>query len=210
MKEMKIIFSDDSRDFASWMHEKSSNVLRDLCRILQEVPAVQENDSFRYALDDALKMYALCHGNLNGIRCDLVYSLLMQYGISGYRFLHDLVHRTEESPIMQDILQNKRIEDILVLIEQNRKENRGKIAEQLALLSSQNRWVQQIAADLEYVHNGEKTWDWFYSKHGNDRNTFMPHFSNDLFRSLYEYFQSDDFKYADNATAIIENIHPIS
>ena len=119
MKDMKITFSDDTRNFSGWMSEKSSNVLRDLCCTLQEVPSIKENDSFRCAIDDALKMYALCHGNLNGIRCDLVYALLMHHNINGYYFLCDLVNGTENGRIMQDILQDKRDEDILELIEQN-------------------------------------------------------------------------------------------
>ena len=98
---------------------------------------------------------------------------------------------------MQDILQDKRNEDILELIEQNKKENRGAIAEQLARTTNPNRWVQQIAADIELVHNGEQSWDWFYTKHGNDRNTFKPHFTDDFFRMVYEYFQSEEYKNAD-------------
>ena len=197
MKDMKITFSDDTRNFSGWMSEKSSNVLRDLCCTLQEVPSIKENDSFRCAIDDALKMYALCHGNLNGIRCDLVYALLMHHNINGYYFLCDLVNGTENGHVMQDILQDKRDEDILELIEQNKKENRGKIAELLARTANPNRWIKQIADDIELVHNNEQSWDWFYAKHGNDRNTFKPHFTNDCFREVDEYFQSEEYKNAD-------------
>lgn len=208
MKDMKITFSDAAYDYATWMHQKSSNVLRDLCCMLRDVPALKENDSFLSGLGDALKMYALCNGNLNGIYRNLVYTLLLEHNISGYHYLCDLVHGTDESAIMQDILQNQRDEKVLELIEQNKRENRSVIAEYLGRMTHPNRWVQQIAADIEYVHNGERTWDWFYSKHGNDRNTFKPHFSNDFYRSLYEYFHSDDYKYADNDAGIVENTQP--
>lgn len=205
MKDMKITFSDAAYDYAAWMHQKSSNVLHDLCCMLRDVPSLKENDRFLSGLGDALKMYALCNGNLNGIYCSLVFTLLLEHNISGYQYLSDLIHGTEGSSIMQDILQNQRNERILELIEENKRENRSAIAEYLGHMTVHNRWTQQIAEDIEYVHNGERTWDWFYTKHSNDRNTFKPHFSNDFFRSLYEYFQSDDYKYADNDAGIVES-----
>lgn len=207
MKDMKVVFSDATYDYSSWVHEKSGNVLLSLCGMLRDIPTLRENDSFLCGLNDALKIYALCNGNLNGICCKLVYTLLLENNIDGYYYLCDLIHGTERSTIMQDILQNKRDEKILELIEQNKKENRGAIAECFGRMSHKNRWAQQIATDIEYVHNGEQTWDWFYSKHWNDRNTFKPHFSNNFFRSLYEYFQSDDYKFADDEAGIIVDSH---
>ncbi len=197
MKDMKITFTDTSRNFACWMNEKSSNILRELCCALQDIPSNKESDSFRRAVDDALKIYALCHGNLNGIYCDLVYALLMQYNISGYYFLCDLLDGTKKSSIMQDILQNKSEMHILELIEQNKKENRTAIAEQLPQITTPNNWTRQIANDIEFVHNGEQSWDWFYAKHGNDRNSFMLHLSGGLIQQVYEYFQSEEYQNAD-------------
>lgn len=197
MKDIKIVFSDDTRNFAGWMHEKSSNVLRDLCDMLRDIPSLKENDGFLSALGNSMKIYALCNGSLNGICCDIVYTLLLEYNVNGYSYLEDLIHGTERSSIMQDVLQNKRDEKVLELIEQNKRENRGLIAEYLARMPQRNCWAEQIAGDIEYVHDGEQSWDWFYAKHGSDRYAFKPHFSSEFFRKVYEYFQSDEYKYAD-------------
>ena len=95
MKDMTIKFSDTSYDFSGWMKEKCGNILLSLCGTLRDCPEVMNTESFQIALDNALKTYALCCGNLNGIRCDLVYSLLTTYNSEGYFFLEDLISGIE-------------------------------------------------------------------------------------------------------------------
>ena len=202
MKDMKVTFSDVTYDYAAWLHQKNSSVLRSLCALLRDIPAVKENASFLGALSEALKVYALCNENLNGIYCNLVYDFLVEYNIEGYLYLQDLVNGTEGSSIMEDVMQNKRDEEILVLIAENKKENRTAIAERLARMPKLNSWAAKIAADIECVHNGEHTWNWFYNQHWNDASTFRLHFSKTAYRDLYDYFQSVDYMTADNAAGL--------
>jgi len=197
---MEIKFSDVPYDFSGWLEEKCGNVLRALCTTLQENPDIRDSASFQTALFESLKIYALCCENLNGIYCKLVCSLLLKYNIEGYDFLQDLINGTRTSTFMKEAFGAKYDEEILTLIEQNEKSNRTKIAELLAHIESPNRWIEEIRSDIEYVHNGEKSWEWFYAKHSHDRNTFHYTFSDDLIRDVYEYFQSDDYKFADNVT----------
>lgn len=201
MNDMTIKFSDTSRDFSGWMKEKCGNVLLSLCGTLREYPDVMNTESFRLALNDALKIYALCCGNLNGIYCDLVYSLLITYNSDGYFFLKDLISGTKNGSMMQEIFQYERSEEILALIEQNDKLNRTKIASLLNRIAKPNRWTEEVANDLELVHNGVQSWEWFYGKHHDDRHTCQPYFSNSQVREVYEYFKSDEYKTADGITA---------
>lgn len=203
MKDMTITFSDTSYDFSGWMKEKCGNILLSLCGTLRECPDVMNTESFQCALDDALKTYAFCCGNLNGIHCDLVYSLLTTYNSEGYFFLEDLISGTKNSSMMKEVFQYERGEEILTLIEQNDKLNRTKIASLLSRISSPNRWIEAIANDLELVHNGVQSWEWFYGKHHDDRHTFHPYFSNSLVHELYEYFQSDAYKTADKIAVVV-------
>jgi hypothetical protein len=43
MKDMKVTFSDTTRDYSTWLHEKNSSVLRSLCALLRDIPSVKEN-----------------------------------------------------------------------------------------------------------------------------------------------------------------------
>lgn len=203
MKDMTIKFSDTPCDFSAWMQEKCGNILLSLCITLRDCPDVMNNRSFLCALDDALKIYALCHGNLNGIRCELVYSLLTTYSSEGYFFLEDLISGTKNSSLMKEVLQNAKSEEILALIEQNNKINRTKIASLLGHITKPNRWIKEVANDLELVHNGVQNWEWFYGKHHNDRYTYQPYFSNRQIREVYEYFQSDVYKTADEIAVVV-------
>lgn len=203
MKDMTIKFSDTSYDFSGWMKEKCGNILLSLCGTLRDCPEVMNTESFQIALDNALKTYALCCGNLNGIRCDLVYSLLTTYNSEGYFFLEDLISGTKNSSMMQEVFQWEHSEEILTLIEQNNKLNRTKIAILLKRIVKPNRWTEEVADDLELVHNGVRNWEWFYDKHHNDRHTCQPYFSNSQLREVYEYFQSDAYKTADNIPIVV-------
>lgn len=197
MKNMTITFSDTTRDFAGWVCEKTGYVLQSLCRELRENPEVRNNENFKFALCDSLKIYGLCCGNLNGISHGLVVSLLLERNIDGFDFLKDMINGTENSSIMVEILQAKRNEEILALIEQNVRTNRTEIARLLGRSNSGNRWIEKVRDDIELVHNNERDWAWFYNRHKDDRNTFNAVFANGLIHEVYEYFQSDDYKYAD-------------
>lgn len=201
MKDMTIKFSDIPYDYSPWVKEKCGNILLSLCETLRDCPDVMNTESFQFALDDALKIYALCCGNLNGIRCNLVYSLLTAYNSEGYFFLNDLIYGTKNSSIMQEVLQYEHIEEILALIEQNDKLNRTKIASLLSHIANPNRWTKEIADDLELVHNGIQNWEWFYGRHYNDRHACPSCFSNSQILEVYNYFQSDAYRTADEITA---------
>lgn len=204
MKDMAIKFSDTPINFSGWMKEKCRNVILSLCGALRECPDVMNTESFRLALDDALKIYALCCENLNGIYNNLVYSLLITYNVDGYFFLEDLISGTKNSSMMQEVFQCERSEEILTLIEQNDKLNRTKIASLLSHIAKPNRWTEEVANDLELVHNGIQSWGWFYDKHHNDRHTRQPYFYNSQVREVYEYFQSDAYKTADEITFVVD------
>lgn len=203
MKDMEIRFSDVPYDFSPWLHEKCGNVLMGLCGILQENPGVENSSYFQSALFDALKIYALCCGNLNGICCELVDSLLLKYNIEGYYFLSDLINGTRRSSFMLEIVPDEHEERILELIEENERTNRTEIAQLLACIPHPSHWAKEIENDIEFVHNGEESWEWFYAKHGQDRNTFRATSFNSLLKEdslikeVYEYFQSDTYKSAD-------------
>lgn len=188
---MKVTFSDTQRDFAGWVSEKCGYVLQSLCAVIRDYPDIVKNDGFQDALDNTLKLFAMSNGNLNGIYCSLTYTLLIRFDLDGYYFLEDLINNTKSGKIMRQIMQSERDEEILKLIEANNRLNRTALAELLAKSDHSNKWIATIIDDIEYVHDGSKTWEWFYDKHCNDRNTFIPQFSDDFIRQVYEYFNSD-------------------
>lgn len=197
MKDMKVTFSDTSREFSTWVREKNDDVLLGLCELIKEQHQIVNSKSFLFTLDSALKLFALSYGNLNGIRCKMVSNLLINYNVDGYYFLKDLINNTMQSDIMKQIMQSEYNEEILKLIEENNKLNRRILAEKLAKSDYTNNWTVKIAEDIEYVHNGEKTWDWFYNIHKNDRNKFNTYFKGGFIKEVYDYFHSDDYLNAD-------------
>ena len=190
---MKVMYSNDTRDFTNWVIEKNDRVLFGLCRMIRDNPGVLNDVNFCDSLENALKLFSLFHGNLNGIYCELVYNLLVHYHVDGYIFLEDILENKRSGKIMKNIMCTERDERVLKLIEENDKLNRTEIATLLARADKSNKWISEIAEDIEYVHDGIKSWEWFYNKHHNDRNTFEPYFEDEFIRKVYEYFHSDEY-----------------
>lgn len=49
------------------------------------------------------------------------------------------------------------------------KANRTELLSIIAPMKYKNSWVCNIEDDLEAVTTGEKTWNWFYNKHKDDK-----------------------------------------
>lgn len=85
-------------------------------------------------------------------------------------------------------LEKKIIKKISNLIIQNNATNRTEIAVQLNKIESENIWLKIISEDIEYVHQGEKEWSWFYDKHKNDCFTEQKELDKTL-TAVYKLFQ---------------------
>lgn len=189
MKDLKVKFSDDSRDFSGWAEEKTNNAIKSLCWMVKENSSLKNDFNFRCAIRDLLKLYALYSEILDVVDLDMLSKLLLEYNFDGYEFLEDLIHDSKRGKLMKEIYQDERSEDILELIETNDKENRSKIAELLAVCSLKNAWVEYVADDIEEVHQGRKDWEWFYKRHCDDRSTFELKFTDCFIKEVYEYFK---------------------
>ena len=86
MKDMKVTFSDTPREFSTWIIKKNDDVLLGLCKLIKEQHQIVNSESFLKTLDIALQLFALSHGNLNGIKCEIVFNLLISYNVDGYYF----------------------------------------------------------------------------------------------------------------------------
>ena len=58
---------------------------------------------------------------------------------------------------------------IIQLINENKKTNRTLIAVELSKIKKKDLLIQSIEEDIELVHQGEKSWEWFYNKHKLDK-----------------------------------------
>lgn len=190
MKDLKITFSDDYRNFTPWVEEKTNNVIKSLCWMLQEDSTLKDDFNFRCAIGDLLKLYALYSGILDVVNLDMLGKLIIGYNFDGYEFLEDLIHGSKRGKLMKEIYQDEREEEILLLIEENDKENRTKIGELLAVCSLKNAWIECVADDIEEVHQGREDWEWFYKRHCDDRSTFELKFTDSFIKEVYDYFQS--------------------
>lgn len=191
MNPVEVFVSGTPYDMGGWTIEKSENVLRNMCYLMESIPSVIEDDNFQCMLDDMLKLYAVFHGNLNKIHCNKVLSLLIRFNIQGYLFLNDLVYDDKSSSFMKKVIEIKRDEKILLLIEDNNKINRTKIAELLAQSNNSDSWVCRLTEDLEEVHYGEKSWEWFYQRHCHDRSFYRTKVDS-LILDVFNYFHSKE------------------
>lgn len=191
MKGIKVTFEDDCREFSTWTLEKIENALRNLCWLINESPEIINQSSFCSSLDYTLELYALFNCDLHTISSECVYKLLKEYNIEGFYFLKDLINGTEKSKFITLIKQSIRDEQILCLIEENNKLNRTLLAEPLEQSYPKDEWLKSVIDDLEYVHHGEKTWEWFYNIHSEDRSQYQPRITDPLIMEVYDLLKSN-------------------
>ena len=174
MDDLKIIRDGDCRNFASWTIEKLSNAISGLADLITECPNIKNSDSFHNALYYNLLVYGYLVGGLTDFTENGNFAwLILDYGNDGFLFLKDLIYKSQQSEILKEINASKNDEiadnNIIQLINENKKTNRTLIAVELSKIKKKDLLIQSIEEDIELVHQGEKSWEWFYNKHKLDK-----------------------------------------
>ena len=174
MDDLKIIRYGDCRNFASWTIEKLSNAISGLADLIPECPNIKNSDSFHNALYYNLLVYGYLVGGLTDFTENGNFAwLILDYGNDGFLFLKDLIYKSQQSEILKEINASKNdeiaVNNIIQLINENKKTNRTLIAVELSKIKKKDLLIQSIEEDIELVHQGEKSWEWFYNKHKLDK-----------------------------------------
>ncbi len=174
MDDLKIIRYGDCRNFASWTIEKLSNAISGLADLITECPNIKNSDSFHNALYYNLLVYGYLVGGLTDFTENGNFAwLILDYGNDGFLFLKDLIYKSQQSEILKEINASKNdeiaVNNIIQLINENKKTNRTLIAVELSKIKKKDLLIQSIEEDIELVHQGEKSWEWFYNKHKLDK-----------------------------------------
>ena len=174
MDDLKIIRAGDCRNFASWTIEKLSNAISGLADLITECPNIKNSDSFHNALYYNLLVYGYLVGGLTDFTENGNFAwLILDYGNDGFLFLKDLIYKSQQSEILKEINASKNdeiaVNNIIQLINENKKTNRTLIAVELSKIKKKDLLIQSIEEDIELVHQGEKSWEWFYNKHKLDK-----------------------------------------
>ncbi len=174
MDDLKIIRDGDCRNFASWTIEKLSNAISGLADLITECPNIKNSDSFHNALYYNLLVYGYLVGGLTDFTENGNFAwLILDYGNDGFLFLKDLIYKSQQSEILKEINASKNdeiaVNNIIQLINENKKTNRTLIAVELIKIKKKDLLIQSIEEDIELVHQGEKSWEWFYNKHKLDK-----------------------------------------
>jgi hypothetical protein len=161
-------FEGDQRNYGSWAHEKTSNVLMELCSLIDKIDVEQSESRscLMLALHDCLKLYAFLSGDWD-LYCDDVEVFLAEHGLEGFRHLEYVSGNSSlKDSFSLQLEDNNTIKEIFELITPTN--NRTKIYDKLAGLSVKNKWCVNIKNDLELVTMGEQKWEWFYERHKSD------------------------------------------
>lgn len=174
MDDLKIIRDGDCRNFASWTIEKVGNSISGLSNLVTECPNVKESESFHNVIYHNLLVYGYLVGCLTTFSENGNFAwLILDYGYDGYLFLKDLIYKSSQSDILKEIIafknDEKIVKNIIQLIKDNNKTNRTLIAVELSKIKKKDLLIQSIEEDIELVHQGEKSWEWFYNKHKTDK-----------------------------------------
>ena len=174
MDDLKIIRDGDCRNFASWTIEKLSNAISGLADLITECPNIKNSDSFHNALYYNLLVYGYLVGGLTDFTENGNFAwLILDYGNDGFLFLKDLIYKSQQSEILKEINASKNdeiaVNNIIQLINENKKTNRTLIAVELSKIKKKDLLIQSIEEDIELEKKKKKSWEWFYNKHKLDK-----------------------------------------
>lgn len=170
---LEIFDVETKRNFKPWLEEKVIKAIEE-CFYAKENT---ESKAERCHIEEALKRLLTIYFAVNGKTKD-VEILENLFAKKNLKFFHKfqsvalLDNKTDAVKIA--IPETEVYEQIKKLItpENRRTQLAMAIQEYQNCHGKGNSWMEGILNDLELVHSGIKTWDWFYSKHKNDETCY--------------------------------------
>ena len=190
--QWKISIPNDNMTFhEDWILEKLSYAMHDLVKVLQK-ESLHENADLISAMRYLLNIFSCFNGKLFRINCEEMLPIIQQYGVDGYDFIVDLFNDTHKGKFAKSIVEtendNKSLSKIYQLIRENIPSNRTLINEELYKILRRDSFTLQFEEDLEHINQGEKQWDWFYSRY-KDEQYQVAHKVGDELVALYMTFK---------------------
>lgn len=185
---LTIIDEETNRNFSPWVKEKLEIAIRSLCCISHKNLSEPDCDNLRSALLCNIKLLSAVTGI--GKMCDRkVIDFIFERGIDAFEYVEYIFELTKyEGTYVRRIKDNDAIDEIMQYITPD-KANRTELLSIIAPMKYKNSWVCNIEDDLEDVTMGEKTWDWFYNKHKDDKEEGKKILEGDEIEAI-EYIQS--------------------
>jgi hypothetical protein len=171
----KAYYPGKNYDQSGWMWEKTDNIIRYLCRLIDANQPEDKDlkDYIEYAIRDAFKLYTFWIGN-NELFTQSNLELILKNGSEGFKnikYTNGLSYQIDKFT-QKEIALAKRKDD-----EQKEKEifelivpesnNRTFIYDKLHELSYKSDQIKKLEKDIEKVTMGEKTWQWLVNIYKN-------------------------------------------
>lgn len=185
---LTIIDEETNRNFSTWVEEKLKIAIRSLCRMSHVNLSESECDNLKSALLYNIDLLSAVTGK-EEIRDERVIDFIFQRGVDAFEYVEYIFELTRnEGTYVRRIKDNDAIDEIMQHITPD-KANRTELLSIIAPMKYKNSWVCNIEDDLEDVTTGEKTWDWFYNKHKDDKEEGKKILDGDEIEAI-EYIQS--------------------
>ena len=165
---LTIIDEETNRNFSPWVKEKLEIAIRSLCCISHKNLSEPDCDNLRSALLYNIDLLSAVTGK--GKLCDdKVIDFIFQRGIDAFEYVEYIFKLTSrEGAYVRKVKDNDAIDEIMQYITPD-KAGRTELHCIIARMEYKNYWVCRLEEDLEAVTTGEKTWNWFYDKHKDDK-----------------------------------------
>jgi hypothetical protein len=190
MHGFNLIIKDEATNynFSSWVNEKLKAAIRGICRISHENLSELDLDNLYNALLYNIVLLSATTGK-GKMDDGKVIDFIFNRGIDAFEYVEYIFKLTRyEGAYVKKIKDNDAIDEIMQHITPD-KANRTELLSIIAPMKYKNSWVCNIEDDLEDVTMGEKTWDWFYNKHKDDKEEGKKILDGDEIEAI-EYIQS--------------------
>ena len=165
---------DTGLEFNTWMTEKLNKAI--MMSFLAKEQTIDKNakESIRMSLRYLLKIKFALRGK-NDNDGEWFINLFLN---NDHKFFEKYINLATSTDFNKEerffISDHKVFEDVKCLI--TKEQNRTLLEEKLQQYENErinyNSWIKELQKDLEFVHQGQKKWKWFYEKHVGDQTPY--------------------------------------
>lgn len=173
---------DTGREFNTWMWEKLNRAIAMSFHAKEHTTNENALESIKMSLSYLMKIEFVLRGKIDNDG-ELFINLFVE---KDYVFFQKYIGlATSQGTNKKERFYNTEYEvfeevKCLITKESNRTILEEKLQQYENSKISYNRWIKELQKDLEFVHQGQEKWEWFYEKHAQDRTPYTVFSYNDL------------------------------
>lgn len=170
---LEIFDVETKRNFKPWLEEKVIKAIEECFYAKENIESKAERCHIEEALKRLLAIYFAVKGKAKDV--EILENLFAKRDLKFFCKFQSVALLDNETEAVKMVIPETEVYDQIkrwIIPENKRTELALAIQGYQNCYGKGNNWFEGVWSDLELVHDGIETWDWFYNKHKNDETCY--------------------------------------